>query len=139
MAEFALDLKNIGHEGGERSLDVNIFLSAHFHEAPALFPSVLRPHVVRDFLVGQVHLVPNQDHNDALLGVVLYLLAPGLQGEEGVAARHVVDEEGCDGLAEKDWRKRFKPFLPQGVPDMQLCNVLRIPYHHVLALELDLS
>ena len=61
-----LDLKDILDEGSEGRFDINVFLGAYFHEAPALLASILLRRVMLDHLVRHVNLVAHEHHNDVL-------------------------------------------------------------------------
>ena len=59
LATFQLYLENVGHQSAEGRFYVDVLFGADFDEAPTLFARELCTHVVRNFLVGQVHFITN--------------------------------------------------------------------------------
>lgn len=59
-----------------------VLLCADFQEAEAFRGCVLLAHFVGHFFVRQVDFVGQEHDDDALLGVVHYLLVPGLERVE---------------------------------------------------------
>ena len=83
-------LKHVCHHCWEDRFNVNVFLCADFHKAPAFLSSILRAHVICDHLVRLINFVPNKDNHNILITVIFNLLAPWLTSDKRVTIAYII-------------------------------------------------
>ena len=122
LSDVVLDFASHGREG---SLNILALLGGGLEEAHAVVVGHLEALVERDHtLVLQIGLVANQDTSDVVLGVLLDLAHPGVDGAEGVTVSDIVGHDDAVGALVVARSDSLEALLSSGIPDLKLADFL---------------
>ena len=94
----------------------------HLQESEVAWPCVIHGLIVLHLSIRHIALVSKKHHyHTRSIDITWYLLVPILDCFKCFAIRAIVNQKRSDSFAIEQWSHSLELFLPQSVPDVQLC------------------